>query len=241
VADPPPYYAYRKGAEFPGLDYPTLRRLVCNYLEEIDSTGWFQQSLGKDCTDAPQDIGGRVLRELGYELWPLPTALRDQEEDWLFTGIEFAFRHVAKPTESWFHGWNQCGVHVREANASAGRREFRDAINALLERYIPRYALGDDGVIYALGPPELAEWEAPRPAAVDVPEIDSRVASARRAFTRYGATDDDKRHAIHDLADVLEHLRATAGTGLPRKDEAELFEIANNFGIRHHRPDQQTD
>ncbi len=71
--------------------------------------------------------------------------------------------------------------------------------------------------------------------------MDDRVVSARRAFARYGATDDDKRHAIHDLADVLEHLRASGGTGLPTKDEGELFAIANGFGIRHHNPKQKTD
>ena len=241
MADPPPYYAYRKGAELPALEYSALRRLVCNLLAELDGSGWFQDSLGKDCTDAPVDVGGRVLREFGYEFWPLADALRQEDEDWLFSGIEFAYRHIAKPTQSWVHGWNHCGVHVTEADHAAGRRDFQNEVNSLLERYTPSYVLADDGLIYAMDPPELAEIETLQPPLVNVPEVDDRVASARRAFTRYGATDDDKRHAVRNLADVLEHLRATGGTGLVKKDEAELFTIANSFGIRHHRPDQKTE
>lgn len=39
---------------------------------------------------------------------------------------------------------------------------------------------------------------------------------------------------------MFEHLRATVGTGLLTKDEAELFMIANSFGTRHHKPKQAT-
>jgi hypothetical protein len=52
---------------------------------------------------------------------------------------------------------------------------------------------------------------------------------------------DERRDAIRDLADVLEYLRPQLKAVLNKKDEAAIFEIANNFGIRHHNQSQRTD
>ena len=41
--------------------------------------------------------------------------------------------------------------------------------------------------------------------------------------------------------DVLEFLRPQLKTVLQSQDEQDLFNIANNFGIRHHRPGQKSD
>jgi hypothetical protein len=51
----------------------------------------------------------------------------------------------------------------------------------------------------------------------------------------------ERRDAVRDLADVLEFLRPKLKVVLAKKDEAALFEIANNFGIRHHNAGQTTD
>ena len=45
---------------------------------------------------------------------------------------------------------------------------------------------------------------------------------------------------MRDLADVLEYLRPTAKSVLKHEDEADLFSLANNFGIRHHNQRQKT-
>jgi hypothetical protein len=52
---------------------------------------------------------------------------------------------------------------------------------------------------------------------------------------------DERRDAVRDLADVLEFLRPQAKAVLASKDEADLFNLANNFGIRHHNAGQKTD
>jgi hypothetical protein len=51
----------------------------------------------------------------------------------------------------------------------------------------------------------------------------------------------DRRDAIRDLADVLEFLRPQVKQVLTSKDERDLFNIANNFGIRHHNEKQKTE
>ena len=50
-----------------------------------------------------------------------------------------------------------------------------------------------------------------------------------------------KRSAIVALAGVLENRRELIKTSLLRKDEGALFELANEFDLRHRKPDQRGD
>jgi hypothetical protein len=238
-AEKPDLCAFRKGAVRPPLNYADLRRLVVALFEELETDGWFQESLGLDCVDNHPDIGARVVLDLGYPFWPFSATMPEQEEDWLFTAIEYSHEHVAEPGERSWHGWDMCGWHVSKSDRLSGQAKFRTKINDLLARYEPRYTLADDGFIYERPPDGLQDLLSPESSGDE--KLDSRVTSALRAFRRYGATDDDKRHAIRDLAAIFERLRATSGTGLPPKDEGELFTIANQFGIRHFNPKQKTE
>src|SRR4029077_20624394 len=56
-----------------------------------------------------------------------------------------------------------------------------------------------------------------------------------------GASLDDRRHAVRDLADVLEALRADVHDVMLSKDERELFHLANGFAIRHQNRKQRGD
>lgn len=233
----PDYYALRHGAELPRLSYPDLQRLFGAIFEELEDQGWFQAKLGKDCTDSPRDVGAVVLEQLGREAWPLSHAARREPEEWLFTLIEFAYRNVSKPTVSYYHEWDACGIHVTMSDEALGRQEFRERANSLLSRYEKPFELRVDGEIWEAAPTGLETIEA---APTGEQPIDDRVQSAIRLFRRHGAAEDDKRHAVRDLADVLEYLRKSGGTQLPSTDEGDLFNIANNFGIRHHNPQQKT-
>ena len=82
-------------------------------------------------------------------------------------------------------------------------------------------------------------FKADKPTKDD--NVNSRVESAVAKYRRHGSTFDDRRQAVRDLADVLEYLRPHVKQHLTKKDEAELFNIANNFGIRHHNATQKTD
>ena len=76
----------------------------------------------------------------------------------------------------------------------------------------------------------------------DDPEnVESSVRAAILKFRRHRSTLEDRRDAVRDLADVLEFLRPQLKLVLTRKDESDLFSIANNFGIRHHNDQQKTD
>jgi hypothetical protein len=71
--------------------------------------------------------------------------------------------------------------------------------------------------------------------------ITSRVELAVEKFRRRRSSLEDRRDAIRDLSDVLEYLRPRLNRVLTRQDENDLFNIANNFGIRHHNKKQKTD
>jgi hypothetical protein len=68
----------------------------------------------------------------------------------------------------------------------------------------------------------------------------SRVTASTLQYRRHGSTLDDRRQAVRDLADVLEYLRPQVKTLLTSADEKDLFNIANNFGVRHHNDKQRT-
>jgi len=75
--------------------------------------------------------------------------------------------------------------------------------------------------------------------ATDPENIENRIHTAIIKYRRYNATLDDKKDAIRTLADVLEHLKSQ-DIRLPSKDDSDLFNIINNFDIRHHRRSQQS-
>ena len=80
---------------------------------------------------------------------------------------------------------------------------------------------------------------APIPEHSD-PVVAERLRLAEERFFRLGATDDDRRDALVHLAAALEHLRERlANVLLDNRDDDALFNIANNFSIRHENARQR--
>lgn len=116
---------------------------------------------------------------------------------------------------------------------------FRERINELLNLYIQPYTLSEKGEV--LHKPEKGFeriFEADIPS--DDKNVTSKIDAAILKFRRHGASLDDRRQAVRDLADVLEYLRPKLKALLSKQDENDLFNIANNFGIRHHNEKQKT-
>ena len=60
-------------------------------------------------------------------------------------------------------------------------------------------------------------------------------------FRAREATEHDKRSATIALVGILEERRPLVRAELGRKDEADLFNIANKFAIRHQNDGQKGD
>jgi len=248
-----PYYSIRTGKNpyFQGIDLPFLKRLFCDLYLSFLRRDYFQEVFGYTCVDAGDvpgklgdDIEAQILRNLRKtNLWPIQDKCSDYSEDDLFDVIELLYDWISRPVpqDGDYHSWNQCGWHYSVFDQQAGREEFRQEINEILRDYGSGFELSSQGEILALpeqGLDHLLRADLP---GYDPQNVERRIEAAIHKFRSRRSSLDDRRDAVRDLADVLEFLRPQLGQVLTRKDENDLFNIANNFGIRHHNEQQKTD
>lgn len=242
------YYSQRKGTNpnQNGLSLSDTVGLFVRMFEQMYADGYFHEAFGFECVDAGH-IDGKVpdvalemlLTIRKKDLWPVQASAKEYSEDDFFDVLEFLFQHVSKPIEGTPHNWNDCGMHWETFNQVQGQAAFRTKINAVLEHYEKPFELSTAGEV--LHKPE-AGFEPIFDA--DVPSKDNnvvdRINAATIRYRRHGATIDDRRQAVRDLADVLEYLRPKVQALFTSADDKDLFNIANNFGVRHHNDKQKT-
>jgi hypothetical protein len=245
------YYSVRSGKHSgkARFDLGGLKRQFLAIDSSLANRGYFQEAFGYHCVDAGDvagtlgsDIDGAImLATHKSNLWPVHLKVEEYTEDDLFDMIEFSFDHVSKPLTGRHHDFGGCGWHYYTFDSQTGRYEYRALINRPLALYGEGYELSERGEMLALVEDGLSVlYEAPVPVH-DPENVDARVQAAILRFRRYKSSLEDRKHAVRDLVDVLEYLRPKVQQVLKRKDEADLFAIANGFGIRHHRQDQKTD
>jgi len=247
-----PYYSMRTGKnpDAIGFDLTMLKRLFREVYLSFEDRCYFQQAFGFFCVDrgdVPGELGSDIAAQVFLalrktDLWPMADNLDSYSEDDLFDMIEFLYDCVSKPVDGFYHDFSDCGWHYSEFDESAGREGFRQAINELLKDYEQKYELSEEGEILSLGDEGLESLlEADLPE-FDPDNVEGRVGAAKRKFRRYHSSMGDRRDAVRDLADVLEFLRPKAAECLlTKKDENDLFQIANKFAIRHHNGRQKGD
>ncbi len=241
------YYSVRMGINQMGIkiDFELASRLFFNQYNIFLSGGYFSEYFGYKCVDG--DVDGKLgpdietaffLKLRKKDLWPFNTADRSYSEDDLFDIIEFTYDCVSKPLNKTYHGYYQCGYHYNVFDRSMGQQEFRKEVNLILKDYLSGYELSEGGQILTLldtGFGNLLSAEIP----LQDGEIRLKVNHALHKFRNSKSSLQDRRDAIRELADILEYLRPQAEKILTKKDDSDLFNIANNFGIRHHNRLQQ--
>jgi hypothetical protein len=245
------YYSARAGkAPNAGkLDLQGLKRLFLPVFKDLLAREQLQEMLGKDCPDDPSltgtagsDIGAYILRRLRKDgLWPIQERIPAYSEEDLFDMIEFLFDHVSNGVEGWMHSFGGCGMHFEKFDRAAAQASYRAEINELLADYGSGYTLSPAGEIERLPETGFANLVVAGLPSEDPTNIDDRVRLAVAKYLRRASSLDDRRDAVRGLADVLEYLRPRLKSVLTTKDEADLFNIANNFSIRHHNDRQQSD
>jgi hypothetical protein len=230
------------------LDLDLLKQLFLAIYSDFRDKYYFQEAFGYECVDAGFVPGttGRdteaffLIKLRKQNLWPIETMIDNYSEDDLFDVIELLHDLIAKPIDGYYHSWDQCGWHYQTFDEPAGQSEFRQKINDILRDYCEGYELSEAGEILSIGDTGLESLLKAEIPEFDPDNIDGRLKQAVSKFHRYKSSDEERREAVRALADILEYLRTKYGTHLIRKDEAYLFDIANNFGIRHHNPRQKT-
>lgn len=243
------FYSVRSGKNknTKGFGLPELKELFYRIYTNLKEEEYFDEYFGSYCIDEGE-IKGKVsdvpleilLKIRKQNLWPIDTIQVDQySEDDLFDMIEFLYQNISKPIDGNYHSYGDCGMHWTTFNKDEGEHVFLEKINDVLALYKKPFELSKQGEI--LHKPEQgfeSIFEADIPSNDE--NIKSRINSATIRYRRHGSTIDDRRQAVRDLADVLEYLRPKVKSLITKQDEKDLYNIANNFGIRHHNDKQKT-
>jgi hypothetical protein len=219
----------------------------------LDNEGFFSEVFGYVCVDsgpsgglAGEDPAAFMDRHTYLQdMWPLRTKFKEgMDEVTLFTMIEFLHDFISKPDtkNTRFHTWSECGYHYDKWEKKPGQQRWRDELNPQLRNYGEGFELGEKGEIQRIGNAGLSELMTDTVTAASAGDVTdgAKVVRAVAKFRSGRATKEDQREAVRELADVLENHRPKVKDVLT-KDEAALFNVANNFGIRHHKPGQMTD
>jgi hypothetical protein len=231
------------------MDLSMLREFFFVIYTTFEAKGYFQERFGINCTDgyisgSVGDIGLYSFRKLRRkDLFPIWTSKNSLSEDEIFDLIEFLYDHATQPIESsgHYHQFNDCGYHYSEFIQGGAQEEFRKEVNDILRDYGGGFELSAKGEILGLPGRTLEPLLQAIIPSNETNNITSRVELAVEKFRRRRSSLEDRRDAIRDLSDVLEYLRPQLNQVLTRQDENDLFNIANNFGIRHHNKKQKTD
>jgi hypothetical protein len=239
-------------------DLARALKLTVNEMEEKD---YLQEWHGYHCIDAG-DVRGRagvglsehIEAETGWrDAWPLrdPLVVLDLEEgmtiperkwdrlvqeaeDKLFDLIEYFHDHVSAGIEDAgdYHGYGRCGWHYQAFDPARAQALFRKRMNRTLMNYEGGFRINENGQIEHTadeGFDQLIDAALP----TKDPDIARRVAGAIALYRNRARTEEDLRLAVRELFDVLEKLRPEVKAEMLRADEGALFNIANNFTIRH--------
>jgi hypothetical protein len=236
------YYSSRTNPNRLSLE-DLYRRLKSLYLL-LQGRDFFKEKAGITDTWLPDAIKFEAELALGFQPFPLtkwPTEV--VTEDHIFDALEFLYDRVSEPgplvgmiSDT---GWNY--EDYGSYDEAAGKEEFRRRANAFLSDYKTGFELSKDGLILALGTHGLQHILEALIPAYDEENVDRRVRDAIAKWRNRSLSMPQKREAIRELSDVFEWLKKSKKLAavLDRKDESAIFEIANNFAIRHHNPQQK--
>jgi hypothetical protein len=186
----------------------------------------------------------KAALSLSFEMFPVTKwPPHDVTEDHVFEALEFLHDHVSRPGEM-IDMTSERGFNYSDYDGydeKAGRAEFRREANTFLADYNPGFELTPEGTILALGAGGLQHILDAEIVPYDEVNVDSKVRNAIIKWRNRHLSPEEKKAAIRDLADVFEWLKKTKELTkiLDRKDESAIFDIANNFAVRHHNPDQK--
>jgi hypothetical protein len=243
-----PYWSERRaGASRTALSGTATAREFLRIVSNLSARGYFEQAFEKDCVDNPattepaaviEDLTGRA------GLWEMGPAELDGDRDAFCDLIEVLHDLVARPRYRTLHSYAGCGWHYSDFSRGSGQALYRWAVNNLLDRSHIELRLAESGEdigrLIETTDEARGDLMSRMTAKTDGPVAD-RVRHAIALFRSRAATEEVKRSAAIALALVLEERRGLLKENLLTKDEGALFQIANQFAIRHQNDGQHPD
>lgn len=218
-------------------------------LKELSSVGYFQSFFETLCVDGEEydqsSSEQEILRKTGLRvrLDQLMAGEFPANDDVYLTLIEFFHDKVRRPRKAHMHPYADCGMDYSDHNVRAGRVVYRWRINEILNDVGSPYRLSgeslDEGFLVHTFDPSL-DAVVIESVALLRDDQKSELTGAVQSYRRRGATRAERKAAVTTLANELERDRELVKQFLLTKGERDLFNIANNFAIRH-RNDRQID
>jgi DNA repair exonuclease SbcCD nuclease subunit len=239
------YYSSRKGDKKLTTEqlYERLKDTYL-YFKEGD---YFKEQLEithKGVSDRAKYLSSISLHEQVFPVGNWDPVDMVTNKELIFSTIEFLYDYISKPGE--LEHFTDNGFNYTDYghyDTVAAQNEFRSAVNSFMDDYNEGYQLDENGEISKKGEGGLEHILTANIVEYDFDNIDLRVKKAIHTWKSRSADLDDKKRAIQELADVFEWLRKNSDLkkALNKKDENALFQIANQFAIRHHNPNQKSD
>lgn len=237
------YYSSRKGTQ--SLTLPEIYYKLQNQYLLFRSKDYFKGKASITDKYFPDNIKYEAAILLGFQPFPITKwEVNDVTEDHVFDTIEFLFDKVSKPG-TWTRMVSDSGYQYDDYDnydEEAGKKEYLEMVNTYLCNYMAGYELSNEGIILSIGKDGLRNIFSADIVPYDEANVDSKVRAAILKWRSRHQTMAAKKEAIRDMADVFEWLKANRDLSkvLNNKDESVIFDIANNFGIRHHNPNQKS-
>jgi hypothetical protein len=217
-------------------------------------TGWRSAwPLPESATDLPEDVQTLLAKQgladqggaVGYAIQLQRPGARISEDGWvavlqsaedeLFDLIEYFHRHVSRGVDQLGtarHSYSNCGWHYQAFDLAPDQALFRQRMNRTLMNYRGGFRINQNGQMEHTADEGLDQLIDAALPTKD-PDIAQRVAGAIALYRNRGRTEEDLRLAVREMFDVLEKLRPELKEEMLKGDEGALFNIANNFTIRH--------
>jgi hypothetical protein len=241
------YWSQRGSSEAPEAPtFVTIVHRVRALIDQLTGEHLFARELGYDCVDGNGESDSSPALELETrvgkpDLWMKPD--KEWTEDDLCDVIEVFHDLAARPVRGWFHSFSGCGFHPERFHVKSGQELYRWRVNGVLESTRLGLRIADDGEdigqVVRVSPDGLAELTEEVLHTSEGPARDD-VEHAVAMFRARASTRSDRRSAVVTLAGILEQRRRLIKESLYSSDEGALFQIANNFDLRH-RNDRQRD
>lgn len=193
-----------------------------------------------DCSD--NNLSNALLKSVRKDLWPIcdiyedEGKLKEYDKDDLFDIIEFLFDGISKPIKDdndHYHSWGECGYHYSKYSTEDGRNEFRKEINEFLYDFEEGYELSEKGEVQYKIDKGVGRLLKAKKIDLGKKGLKNRMIQAEELFYNGKSSLLDRKNAVKELSDCFEYLREDVRNVLDKKDESDLFNILNNFEIRH--------
>lgn len=247
---PARYWFERQNSATVVANNKSLAAAFVDLITEFCEFDCFPRILPKPCVDDSSsweaDPSASISRAIHMRAtWPLDESSEPISDDLVYSLIEYFYDQAQRPRTRFFHSYADCGWHYSDHNHESGAAVYLWRVNELLDRYQTGYRLGkqgpEKGQLIRHADLDLDVLAGTLIAATEETD-DDKIAANIRLYRLRGSNAHEKRAAIAQLAGILERYRKQSkGTALSKRDESDLFNIFNNFSIRHDNAQQKGD